>query len=96
MLKVPDIRRVATRVAEKYALKSVTLFGSYARGEEDESSDVDLVIESTQPLGFARGAIYNELEQSLDCPVDVIFGAHNLYPFIRNAYEREGVVLYEA
>ena len=53
------------------------------------------MVETSRPLGFARGAIYSELEQELGRPVDIVFGASNLYPFVREAYEREGIALYE-
>lgn len=96
MLQISAIREAASHAAQKHGLTKVTLFGSYARGDADDTSDVDLVIETSTPLGFARGAIYNELEQELGCSVDLIFGASNLYPFVREAYDREGVTLYEA
>lgn len=96
MLQVQDIKQAIDKTAETYGLVKVTLFGSFARGDADEASDVDLLVETSRPLGFARGAIYNELESTLNRPVDIIFGANNLYPFVRDAVESEGVVLYEA
>lgn len=95
MLEISTIRHAVQRVAQTYGLTRVTLFGSFARGEADDSSDVDLVVETSRPLGFARGAICNELEEELGRPVDIVFGAANLYPFVREAFEREGVTLYE-
>ena len=95
MLEISTIRRAVQRVAQAYGLTRVTLFGSFARGEADDTSDVDLVVETSRPLGFARGAIYNELEEELGRPVDIVFGATNLYPFVREAFERDGVTLYE-
>lgn len=96
MLQISTIRDAASHTAQKYGLTKVTLFGSHARGDADDASDVDLVIEESVPLGFVRGTIYNELEQELGCPVDLVFGASSLYPFVREAYDREGVTLYEA
>lgn len=95
MLEISTIRRAVQRVAQAYGLTRVTLFGSFARGETDDTSDVDLVVETSRPLGFARGAIYNELEEELGRPVYIVFGATNLYPFVREAFERGGVTLYE-
>lgn len=96
MLGIDDIRSAVSVVARRYGLGKATLFGSYARGDADATSDVDLVVELTHPLGFARNAVSRELESELGTSVDVVFGAHNLYPFVRAAYELEGVVLYEA
>ena len=95
MLEISTIRRAVQRVAQAYGLTRVTLFGSFARGEANDASDVDLVVETSRPLGFARGAIYSELEEELGRPVDIVFGAANLYPFAREAFERDGVTLYE-
>lgn len=96
MVRLDDIRAAALKTARAHGLDKVTLFGSYARGEAGEDSDVDLVVEASRPLGFARGAICLELEQALGCSVDVIYGEKNLYPFVRDAVSSEGVVLYEA
>ena len=37
---IKDIVRLVKPVAEKYGVKAVYLFGSYARGEADEDSDL--------------------------------------------------------
>lgn len=37
---------------QKYNVKRVGIFGSYARGEERRGSDVDIMVEFTQPIGF--------------------------------------------
>ena len=39
-----DIVRLVKPVAEKYGVKAVYLFGSYARGEADEDSDLDFLV----------------------------------------------------
>ena len=96
MLRIDDIRNAASQMAQQHGLDKVTLFGSYARGDAREDSDVDLVVETSRPLGFARGAVFAGFEQLLNRPVDIVFGAQHLYPFVRDAFESEGVVLYEA
>ena len=96
MLQMREIKEAVFETAQKHGLDKVTLFGSYARGDAQEQSDVDLVIESSRPLGFVRGQIYRELEQTFGRPVDIVFGEKNLYPFVRSAVEADGLVLYEA
>ena len=40
ILTIQDIKTLVRPVAEKYRIKDICLFGSYARGEADESSDL--------------------------------------------------------
>lgn len=42
-----EIREIIIPLAERYALKTVWVFGSYARGEATDQSDVDLLIDDT-------------------------------------------------
>lgn len=51
-LTMDRIVKAAEEVALKYGLRKVSLFGSYARGNASESSDVDFVVEMSRPLGF--------------------------------------------
>lgn len=54
-------------VAEKYNLRAVYVFGSYARGEANENSDVDLLIDDTDSglRGLAYGGLCYDLEEAL-------------------------------
>ena len=63
-----EISRLVRPVAEKYHLKAVYIFGSYARGEAQKNSDVDLLVDLTgADLSefFAVGGLYNDLEDAL-------------------------------
>ncbi|NPA62629.1 MAG: nucleotidyltransferase, partial [Methanococci archaeon] len=37
---------------EKYKVKSIAIFGSYARGEQKETSDIDIMVEFYEPIGL--------------------------------------------
>lgn len=95
VLTMDKISDAAQKVAEKYRLTKVSLFGSYARGEASQNSDVDLVVEMSKPLGFARGGVFNDFESMLGRDVDVVFGRDRLYPFVRESFDNESVVVYE-
>ena len=41
---IKDIEVLVKPIAEKYRVKEVYLFGSYARGDADESSDLDFLV----------------------------------------------------
>ena len=72
---VDEIRQIVAPIANKYHLKAVYLFGSYARGTATESSDIDLLIDTSgtelKSL-FALGALYCDLENALHKPIDLI------------------------
>ena len=70
-----EISRRVRPVAEKYKLKAVYVFGSYARGEAREDSDVDLLVDTcgADLSGFyAIGGLYNDLEEALEKELDMI------------------------
>jgi predicted nucleotidyltransferase len=72
---IDEIKERIRPVAEKYNLPAVYLFGSYARGEADESSDIDLMIDrtGTAVVGmFKLGGVFGELRDSLETEIDMI------------------------
>ena len=89
-----DISKAVCEVAPKYGAVRVSLFGSHARGDADESSDVDLVVDFDRPIGFALGGMFLDLEELLGCDVDIVCGASQLYPHVRESFEREKVTVY--
>ena len=75
VFSVEDIRRRIAPVARKYGLREVYLFGSYARNEATEDSDVDLLIDrtgSTVRGMFDMGGLYNDLADCLGKPIDLV------------------------
>jgi len=60
-------------VARKHGAVSVRLFGSGARGDEGDSSDLDFVVElETGRSLLDLGGLQADLERLLGCPVDVV------------------------
>ena len=57
---------------QKYPLKSIALFGSYARGEQQIDSDIDLLVDFTRPVGMEIVDLAIELEEILRQRVDII------------------------
>ncbi|MDR0987257.1 MAG: nucleotidyltransferase domain-containing protein [Ruminococcus sp.] len=72
---IDEIKERIRPVAEKYNLPAVYLFGSYARGEADEKSDIDLMIDrtGTDVVGvFRLGGVFGEFRDSLETEIDMI------------------------
>lgn len=58
--------------AQKYGIKTLGLFGSCARNQQDEASDVDVVVTLQEPDFFTLEKIKEELERLLPYRVDVV------------------------
>jgi hypothetical protein len=57
---------------EKYPLESIAIFGSYARNEQTETSDVDVMVELNGKLGMGFITMANEIEDYLGIKTDVL------------------------
>jgi uncharacterized protein len=75
--------------ADEYALRSLGVFGSFARGEATEQSDVDVVFETDVPNLFRTARMRQELETLLARHVDVIRLRPNMNPHMRERILRE-------
>ena len=80
-----------TELSEEHGVKLLALFGSVARDEAGEHSDVDLLVEFDRPVGlFGLFSLQDRLEEILGCSVDL--GTPNsLKPRIRAEVMREAV-----
>lgn len=88
---IEEIKKAAVPILRRYGVARAYLFGSYARGEQTEGSDVDFLVE------YAPGArksllshvrLINELKDALRTDVDVVTEAA-LRPEIREEVLRE-------
>jgi hypothetical protein len=57
---------------KKYNLKSLALFGSFARNEATENSDIDILVEFDRPIGLDFVLLADELEEILGVKVDLV------------------------
>lgn len=92
---ISDIQSVVTTLAKQYGAQRVYLFGSYARGDEESHSDIDLRIDKGDIRGVQLGGLLADLEDALQCPVDLI-PTGSLDPQFLAAIRPDEVLLYEA
>ena len=57
---------------ESFPVKEVVLFGSKARGDDDEESDVDLLISTTQPVSWNERKAINDALYNIQIKYDII------------------------
>ena len=74
-----DLSHIRTKLSshkaelgEKYRVKDLAVFGSYARGEQRPDSDVDILVEFSSPVGIEFIDLGNYLETLLNLPVDLV------------------------
>lgn len=69
---IKDIEDLVRPIAEKYKVKEIYLFGSYARGEADESSDLDFLMLGGENFKLTRiFSLAEDLRKALNKDVDV-------------------------
>lgn len=72
---IDELRDRIVPITQKYNIPAVYLFGSYARNEATDDSDVDILIdrEGTSIRGmFDMGGLYTELRESIGKEIDLV------------------------
>lgn len=72
MYTVTDIQRIVAPIAARYGVERMTLFGSYARGENTSESDIDLRVDKGQVRGLQMAFLLTDLEDVLKIKVDLL------------------------
>ena len=68
-----EIRNIVVPIARRHRVSKMYLFGSYARGEADADSDIDLRIDAEHITDlFGLGSLYADLEAALSKSLDLV------------------------
>lgn len=59
-------------LAENFKVKEIGVFGSYVRGEEGELSDIDILVEFYEPVGWEFVDLLEYLQEILGQKVDLV------------------------
>ena len=91
--KIREQRNEILQIAQRYGAQNVRIFGSFARGEAREDSDIDVLVdlESGRSL-FDLGGLLMDLQNLLGCRVDVVT-EKGLRERIRNQVLKESIPL---
>ncbi|MDR2547753.1 MAG: nucleotidyltransferase domain-containing protein [Lachnospiraceae bacterium] len=83
---IDEIRKMIEPVAIEYELPAVYLFGSYARGEANDDSDIDIMIDDENSYKFQKmfgfGGLFEDLMNTFNKKIDIVF--------INGLMERDG------
>ena len=87
------LKQHAPMLRDRYGMTSMMLFGSVARGQQREDSDVDVLVD-LPPIYYNACAANDYLEEVLGCRVDMIRRHNNLTPFFIKRVNRDGIRIF--
>ena len=76
MKSLEEVKRIINiyrkELEEKFKVKSIAIFGSYARGEQTPQSDIDIIVEFKEPVGMLFIHLADFLKEILGIKVDLL------------------------
>jgi len=78
-------------LAARYGVTRLGLFGSVAKDQAAEGSDVDVVVEMRKPDLFFLVHIKAALEEALQCPVEVVRYGDQMNAFLKQRIDEEAI-----
>ena len=97
MNRTDEYVRLLTSCSEElkhdFGVSSMRIFGSVARNEQHDGSDIDICVEM-QPKLYLLIALKDKLEQLLGCSVDLVRKHRNMNPALEEEINRSGVYVF--
>lgn len=94
-LTLQEITSIVSKVVQEYDVKQVHLFGSYAKGEETEKSDIDLRIDMVPTDGLEFWGLWQDLEDHLGKKIDLL-ESNDIPDFLHDSISQYEVLIYES
>ena len=88
------LRKNMTILKNKYGITSLSLFGSTARDEQKEGSDIDLFVDTETPNPFLLMDAKEFLENETGTSVDIVRNHQNLNPRLRKRILKDGIFIF--
>ena len=85
------LRKYLSTKADAYGITKIGIFGSVARNEQTEDSDVDICVEMKKPDLFTMVHIKEELQELFGKPVDIVRLRNNMNPMLLKQIKRDGI-----
>ncbi|TYT73451.1 nucleotidyltransferase family protein [Desulfobotulus mexicanus] len=85
------MREFKNRRQDEYFILKIGVFGSVARNDIKEESDIDVVVELKKPDLFSLIGIKQELEEHLHRRVDVVRYRQGMNAFLKTRIDREAL-----
>lgn len=88
------LKQLMNILKDKYGIKSLSLFGSTARGEQKEGSDIDLFVDTETPNPFLLMDAKEFLENESGSSVDIVRNHQNLNPKLKKRILKDGILIF--
>ena len=88
------LSREIVTLRDEFGVKSLRLFGSVARGEQTDNSDVDVCVDMS-PKMFLVIRLKRYLETVLGTSVDVVRFHKHMNPFLKGEIDRDGIIIFQ-
>lgn len=85
------LRNYKPIASSKYGLTKIGIFGSVARGEQKDDSDVDVCYEGKAPSLLTLDIIQSDLENLFSTHVDMVRMREHMNPLLKQRIQREGI-----
>lgn len=94
-----EAKKIIIDTLKPLGVTRIALFGSYARGEETEGSDIDILVTlpdptSRKPIGMKWFVMDQQLAEALGRPVDLV-SEGSLSHSLRSIIQRDLEIIYE-
>lgn len=94
--QIVDVAKLVSALAKELPIRRVYLFGSYARGEQRFSSDIDLYVVRDKGFTFSDANILRDaLERVLRIDSDIVYSLDGCPRAFYEALAKDAVVLYD-
>lgn len=95
ILSLKEIKERIKPVIEKYQIEEVYLFGSYARGEANRNSDIDIYCSSGNVKGlFERATMIQDFKDALHKDVDLVIIGSKMNPLFKQEIEKDMIKIF--
>ena len=88
------LRKYLDLKSKVYGIVKIGIFGSVARNEQTEDSDVDVCVEMQKPDMFSLVHIKEDLQHLFGRPVDIVRLRDNMNPMLSKQIQRDGIYVW--
>ena len=90
------LRKYRILKSDIYGIIKIGIFGSVARNEQTEDSDVDVCVEMKKPDLFTMVHIKDDLQELFGKSVDIVRLRKNMNPMLLSRIQRDGIYVWRS